>query len=89
MKSGFTLIELLVVMVILTVIMGLVVPSGSRMLSSFEKSIQNIKDKHMLSLQIADAFIGAKDTNISLAGGSYRITKKGLLVKDETINDND
>jgi len=79
MRVAFTLIELLVVLVIITVIMGVVIPSGAHMLHRYEKSLQKIKDKQALSKAKSNAFIEAKDVDIVLNYKQYHITKKGYI----------
>lgn len=83
MKKAFTLIELLVVLVIITVVMGLVIPLGSKMLSNFENSLNTIKQKHKLSLDRSYAFIKSKEENVTINGIAYTISTKGVLLKNE------
>ena len=86
MRSGFTLIELLVVLTIITLVMGVVVPKGAKLLSSYEKSIQKAQDKQTLSKLRAEAFLEAEDKNVTIDGKKYQATKKGVLF--EISNDN-
>ena len=86
MRQGFTLIELLVVMVIIVVIMGLVMPMGSKLLNSFEKQAQKIEDEHSLQISKAYAFIEATPKDINLSFGNYHISLKGVI--SEISNDN-
>ncbi len=90
MRKGFTLIELLVVMIILTVIMSMVVPKGSKMLDGFTKRIETTKEKQNLSKQRSMSFIQAKAQTLKMSNGSsYDISEKGVLTKHEKSNDND
>ena len=89
MRKAFTLIELLVVMIIITVVMGMVVPQGSKMLDSFQKSIEKTKDQQKLSKERSYAFIRAQETNIDILDAHYHISSKGVLTKYEKSNDND
>jgi len=79
MKTAFTLIELLVVLVIITLVMGVVIPKGAKMLSGYEKSLARIQDKQTLSKAKAKAFLEAKDIDIHLGDKTYHITKKGVI----------
>jgi len=88
MKRAFTLIELLVVLVIMTVIMGLVIPQGSKMLDSFKNSVSKIQQKHQLSLDRSSAFIKAEEKKVQMDGIEYDISAKGVLEKDEKSNAN-
>ena len=88
MKQGFTLIELLVVMMILTVIMGLIVPKGSKMLDAFERTVNKLEDKHTLSQEVSKAFLGANEKFIDILDKNYYISSKGVLTEYEKINDN-
>ena len=87
MRSAFTLIELLVVLVIITLVMGVVIPKGAKMLNGYQHSLQRIKAEQNLSKSRADAFLEARDINITQNGKHYIITKKGVIV--ETSHDND
>lgn len=75
-------------MMILTVIMGLVVPKGSKMLDSFEKTVNKLEDKHTLSQEISKAFIESKEIFIDILDKNYHISSKGVLTEYEKINDN-
>ena len=86
MRSAFTLIELLVVLVIIILVMGVVVPKGAKMLSSYEHSLQRVEEEQNLSKLRAKAFLQAKDFNITIADKHYFISKKGVIV--EISNDN-
>ena len=88
MRAGFTLIELMVVMVIMTVVMGLIIPKGSKMLDSFQNYISTTKDKQTLSKERSMAFIGAKEKTLNILDSNYHISSKGVLTKYETSNDN-
>ena len=88
MKRAFTLIELLVVMMIITVVMGLVVPKGSKMLDGFTKSLEVTKEKQRLSKERSLAFIRANEIDIDILGISYHISSKGVLTKHEKSDDN-
>lgn len=86
MKRAFTLIELLVVLVIMTVVMGLIIPQGSKMLDSFKNSVSKIQQKHQLSLDRSSAFIKAEPKKVQILGITYNISTKGVLEKDEKSN---
>ena len=79
MRKAFTLIELLVVMIIMTVIMAMIVPKGSKMLDSFQRSVQVTKDIQKLSKERSLAFIQAQAKDINISGKSYHISSKGVL----------
>ncbi len=75
-------------MMILTVIMGLVVPKGSKMLESFEKTVNKLQDKHTLSQEVSKAFLHSKEKYIDILDKNYHISSKGVLTQYEKINDN-
>ena len=81
MRGAFTLIELLVVLVILTLVMAVVIPQGAKMLSSYQHSLTKIKAKQKLSKSKAEAFLQAKDINVTLNNKHYLILKKGVVVE--------
>lgn len=86
MKKGFTLIELLVVMIIITVVMGLVAPKGSKMLDGFTKTTKKIQEEHNLSMQRSFAFIGSQEKNITVLDTHYDISSKGVLSEKSDAN---
>jgi prepilin-type N-terminal cleavage/methylation domain-containing protein len=86
MRSAFTLIELLVVLTIMTLIMGVIVPKGAKLLSSYDNALSRIKENHKLSLTRAKAFLFAEDKYLSLANKKYQLSKKGEII--EISNDN-
>lgn len=88
MRKAFTLIELLVVMVIMTVIMGMVVPQGSKLLDSFQTRLKVTKEKQELSKQKSVSFLQAKEQEVEALGAIYKISNKGVLTKREKSNDN-
>lgn len=81
MKKGFTLIELLVVMLLMTVILSVTVPMGSKIFSQFKSYVKKSEDKHQLSQERAYAFIGAKKRYFLLEDVNYSISVKGVLSK--------
>lgn len=81
MHKAFTLIELLVVLVILTLVMAVVIPQGAKMLSSYENSLRKIKANQKLSKVKSQAFLQAKDINITMGKKSYLVVKKGVIVE--------
>jgi prepilin-type N-terminal cleavage/methylation domain-containing protein len=85
-RKAFTLLELLVVLTIITLVMGVVVPKGSKMLSSYEHSLDRMKDKQEISKMRATAFLQAKDEKLKLKDKEYKFTKKGIIL--EISNDN-
>lgn len=89
MRKGFTLIELLVVMIIMTTIMAMVVPKGSKMLDSFSKNLEITKERQKLSKERSLSFIQGEEKNIDILDNSYHISSKGLLTKLKQNNDND
>jgi prepilin-type N-terminal cleavage/methylation domain-containing protein len=82
-RNGFTLIEVLVVLVLLTIIMGVIVPAGSKMLGQFSETAQSAErnvDQQMLRLK---AFIHAQDTNVSFEGRQYTYKANGVVLIHE------
>ena len=87
MRNGFTLIELLVVLSILVLVMGVIVPRGVKLLTSYQNSVNQVKYIQRLSTARNKAFLEAKTINISISGKYYMITSRGI-VHEETSNDN-
>ena len=81
MKKGFTLIELLVVMLLMTIILSVTVPMGSKIFSQFKSYVKKSEDQHQLSQERAYAFIGAKKRYFLLEDVNYSISVKGVLSK--------
>jgi len=79
MRAAFTIIELLVVLTIITLVMGLVVPKGSKMLKSYENSIKKIERDQQLSKAKAKAFLQATEIEVNIDMSVYCISKKGIL----------
>jgi flagellar hook-basal body complex protein FliE len=75
-------------MVIITIIMGVVVPQGSKFLDGFKKSIDKTKERQKLSKERSYAFIKAEEKNIDILDVHYHISSKGVLTKYEKSNDN-
>ena len=88
MRFAFTLIELLVVMVILVVVMGMVIPEGSKMLNGFEKNINKVKLKQKVSKLQSESFLDVKEQNVTVFGLYYFISTKGVITKYEKSDDN-
>lgn len=81
MRGAFTLIEVLVVLIILTLVMAVVIPEGSKMLSGYKNSLMKIKEKEKLSKNKAEAFLQAKDINMTISNKHYIILKKGVVIE--------
>ncbi|MEA2048289.1 MAG: prepilin-type N-terminal cleavage/methylation domain-containing protein [Campylobacterota bacterium] len=81
MKSGFTLIELLVVLLLMTVVLSVTVPMGSKIFSQFQNYVKKSEDKHALNQERAYAFIEAKKRYFLLEDNNYSISVKGILSK--------
>jgi len=86
MRSAFTLIELLVVLTIMTLVMGVVVPKGVKMLNSYSHRLDRINQNKQLSKLRAEAFLKIEDKQIIIGNKKYFITKKGVIF--EKSNDN-
>ncbi|CAA6813831.1 MAG: Unknown protein [uncultured Sulfurovum sp.] len=81
MRAGFTLIELLVVLLLMTVVLSVTVPMGSKIFNQFQNYVQKIDDKHKLNQEQAFAFITAREKNLLLDDINYSISVKGVLSK--------
>jgi len=79
MKSGFTLIELLVVLLLMTVILSVTVPMGSKIFKQFKNYVQKVDEKHQLNQKQAYAFIEAKENHMMLDDINYSISVKGVV----------
>ena len=86
-RRAFTLVELLVVLAIMTVVMGVVVPIGSRMLSHFEQSLKKNKEFQKLSKMRADSFITLQEHNVTVGTHKYRTTKRGVVIETSKYHD--
>ena len=86
MRNGFTLIELLVVLTIVTLVMGVVVPKGVKLMSSYEHSLDRMEDLRNISEQRAKAFLLAKEISLNIGNKQYLFTRKGEII--EISNDN-
>lgn len=75
-------------MVIMIVIMGMVVPQGSKLLISFQKRLQTTKESQELSKQASMSFLQAKEQTLYLLGETFSISSKGVITKHEKSNDN-
>ena len=78
-RHAFTLIELLVVMVVIALVMGMVMPMGSKMLKSFTTFTEDAKDyRHFKETQFY-AFIEANASQIQYQEKKYTISAKGIV----------
>lgn len=73
-------------MSIITIVMGIVVPKGAKMLDGFEKSLKIVQAKQSLSKARSLSFIQAKEKYIDILGDSYHISSKGVITKNEKSN---
>jgi len=88
MRGAFTLIELLVVMVIMTIVMAMVIPEGSKLLKSFEKRLDTTKESQELSKQASLSFLQVKEQTLQLLGKTFSISSKGVITAHEKSDDN-
>lgn len=79
MRAGFTLIELLVVLLLMTVVLSVTVPMGSKIFSQFKNYVKKVDVKHELNQKQAYAFIEAKEGNMVVEDINYSFSVKGLL----------
>ncbi|HHD81695.1 MAG TPA: prepilin-type N-terminal cleavage/methylation domain-containing protein [Campylobacterales bacterium] len=79
MRSGFTLIELLVVLLLMTVVLSVTVPMGSKIFKQFQNYVEKIDEKHQLNQEQAYAFIEAKERTIMVEEVNYSISLKGVV----------
>ena len=86
-REAFTLVELLVVLTIMAVVMGVVVPIGSKMLNRFKGSIQKNKEVQNLSKMRADSFITLQEHNATVESKVYKTTKRGVIIETSKHND--
>jgi len=81
MKAGFTLIELLVVLLLMTVVLAVTVPMGSKIFSQFKNYVHKVDKKHQLNQKEAYSFIKAQKSYFVLEDINYSISVKGVLTK--------
>lgn len=79
MRSGFTLIELLVVLLLMTVILSVTVPMGSKIFKQFQIYVKKVENKHQLNQEQAFAFIEAKERHVVVEDINYSISIKGVV----------
>lgn len=80
MKKGFTLIELLVVMLLMTIVLAVTVPMGSKIFSQFKHYVNEVEKKQEFNQKKAFAFIEAEEKQIVFADKNHTISKKGVLL---------
>ena len=80
MRQGFTLIELLVVIVMLTLVMSVVVPSGAKVLDQSKVVFDNAVRKYTFQLQRMEAFSSGVSREVVYAGQTYRLKPNGIYV---------
>ncbi len=80
MRGAFTLIELLVVLVIVTLVMGVVIPRGAKMLSGYQRTTARLKSEENLSRMRARAFLELHEYNVTVDGIRYRCTMEGIAI---------
>ena len=59
--------------------MSIIIPKGSKMLDSFEKSLLKTAQNQELSKNRSDAFIKAEDREVTVANKKYYISSKGII----------
>jgi len=80
MRSGFTLIELLVVLLLMTIILSVTMPMGSKIFNQFKSYVENVEKKHEFNQKKAFAFIEAKEKYIVFDDINYTISQKGVIL---------
>ena len=85
MRKAFTLIELLVVLTIITLVMGVVVPRGIKMLNGFERYLARVEMSRTLSEKKKEAFFTDKSSHYKFEDKRYILTRKGAIF--ETSDD--
>jgi prepilin-type N-terminal cleavage/methylation domain-containing protein len=82
MRAAFTLVELLVVLVIMTLVMGVVIPQGSKMLSGYEHTMGRLKEEENLSQMRARAFLEVQEYNVTVNGVLHHCTVEGVDLEE-------
>jgi len=80
MKSGFTLVELLVVLLLMTIVLSVTMPIGSKMFTQFKNYVSKVEKKHEFNQKKAFSFIEAKEKHIMLDDINYTISQKGVIL---------
>ena len=86
MRNAFTLIELLVVLTIITLVMGVVIPKGAKMLRSYERYLERAETKKRIEQKRDEAFLQARDITMQIGTISYLFTKKGVVIESSDDN---
>ncbi len=84
MRSAFTLIEILVTMVLLTVIMGVVVPTGYKMLEQFTAIVDRSQAENAIQIKRMEAFSSATQLEMNYDHRHYLLRKNGMVEVHET-----
>lgn len=59
--------------------MSVIIPKGSKMLESFEKSLLRTEQNQQLSKNRSNAFIKAENRELAIANKKYYISSKGII----------
>jgi hypothetical protein len=66
-------------MLLMTVVLSVTVPMGSKIFSQFQNYVQKVDNKHNLNQSQAFAFIEAKEKHIFFEDINYSISMKGVV----------
>ena len=83
MKAAFTLIEILITLILLSLVMGIVVPSGVKLLDQFSLIVKKQQEETLFQLKRANAFAASERVEALYLGKRYTIKPNGILLYHE------
>ena len=87
MRGAFTLIELLIVLVIMVLVMGVVIPQGSKMFTKYQKNFDKMQVKQQIFKNKAYSFLTLEKKSLILNDINYTTTIKGVIIEKRHDND--
>lgn len=83
MRNAFTLIELLVVLIVLTLVIAVVVPSGAKLLDQSEAAYARGLEANTFALRRMKAFVAHTTERVRFQNKTYLIKPNAMAVPDD------